>query len=230
MKEKFLHSCMWLLLCFILPVIAQVNVLQQKISINFRNEGITRCFSLLQAKGGVTFFYNPAYIKMLDKKFTADLNNKTVAEVITFLLKDTGLEYEAVDGRKVVIRKIVIKAPVIVPHKRTISGLVTDAAKNSPVARAEIMAQSSVSVVTADESGRFSIDVKDTTDVLVVYYVGNATKMVKAGSMPVITIQLKQDSKTLGAVQVDARRRSNTEAMLLNDRKNSAMISDGISA
>lgn len=86
MKGKFLHCCGWLLLCFTLPVMAQVNVLQQKISINFRNEGITRCFSLLQAKGGVTF-----------------------------LLKDTGLEYEAVDDRNVVIRKIVVKAPAAAP-------------------------------------------------------------------------------------------------------------------
>jgi TonB-dependent receptor len=229
MKEKILHGCMWALLFVALPAMAQTNVLQQKISISFRNEGIAKCFSQLQAKGGVTFFYNPADIKVLDKKFNADLNNKTVAEVLGYLLLNTGLEYEAVDGKKVVIRKIIIKQSTA-PRKRTISGIVIDATKNNPVARAEIMAQSTGSVATADESGRFSIDVKDTTDVLVVYYVGYATKMVKAGSLPVLTVLLKADSKTLAAVTVDARRRANTEAMLLNDRKNSAMISDGISA
>jgi TonB-dependent receptor len=229
MKEKILHGCMWVLLFVALPAMAQTNVLQQKISISFRNEGIAKCFSQLQTKGGVTFFYNPADIKVLDKKFNADLNNKTVAEVLGYLLLNTGLEYEAVDGKKVVIRKIIIKQSTA-PRKRTISGIVIDATKNNPVARAEIMAQSTGSVATADESGRFFIDVKDTTDVLVVYYVGYATKMVKAGSLPVLTVLLKADSKTLAAVTVDARRRANTEAMLLNDRKNSAMISDGISA
>ena len=229
MKEKILHGCMWFLLIVALPAMAQTNVLQQKVSISFRNEGITKCFSQLQAKGGVTFFYNPADIKVLDKKYNADLNNKTVAEVLGYLLLNTGLEYEAVDGKKVVIRKIIIKQSTA-PRKRTISGIVIDATKNNPVAHAEIMAQSTGSVVTADEAGRFYIDVKDTTDVLVVYYVGYATKMVKAGSSPVLSVLLKADSKTLAAVTVDARRRSNTEAMLLNDRKNSAMISDGISA
>jgi TonB-dependent receptor len=229
MKEKILHGCMWILLFVALPAMAQTNVLQQKISISFRNEGIAKCFSQLQAKGGVTFFYNPADIKVLDKKYNADLNNKTVAEVLGYLLLDTGLEYEAVDGKKVVIRKIIIKQSTA-PRKRTISGMIIDATKNNPVAHAEIMAQSTGSVVTADESGRFSIEVKDTTDVLVVYYVGYATKMVKAGNSPVLSVLLKADSKTLAGVTVDARRRSNTEAMLLNDRKNSAMISDGISA
>lgn len=229
MKEKFLHGCMWFLLFVALPAMAQTNVLQQKISISFRNEGIAKCFSQLQAKGGITFFYNPADIRVLDKKYNAELNNKTVAEVLGWLLQNTGLEYEAVDGKKVVIRKIIIKQSTA-PRKRTISGMVVDATKNNPVAHAEIMAQSTGSVVTADESGRFSIEVKDTTDVLVVYYVGYATKMVKAGNSPVLSVLLKADSKTLAGVTVDARRRSNTEAMLLNDRKNSAMISDGISA
>lgn len=229
MKEKILHGCILILLFFALPAMAQTNVLQQKISISFRNEGIAKCFSQLQSKGGVTFFYNPADIKVLDKKYNADLNNKTVAEVLGYLLLNTGLEYEAVDGKKIVIRKIIVKQSTA-PRKRTISGIVIDATKNNPVAHAEIMAQSTGSVATADESGRFYIDVKDTTDVLVVYYVGYATKMVKAGSSPVLSVLLKADSKTLAAVTVDARRRSNTEAMLLNDRKNSAMISDGISA
>lgn len=220
---------MWILLLMALPAMAQNNVLQQKINISFRNEGIAKCFSQLQSKGGVTFFYNPADIKVLDKKYNADLNNKTVAEVLGYLLLNTGLEYEAVDGKKIVIRKIIIKQSTA-PRKRPISGIVIDATKNNPVAHAEIMAQSTGSVVTADESGRFFIDVKDTTDVLVVYYVGYATKMVKAGNSPVLSVLLKADSKTLAAVTVDARRRSNTEAMLLNDRKNSAMISDGISA
>ncbi|HEY9262827.1 secretin and TonB N-terminal domain-containing protein, partial [Chitinophaga sp.] len=168
MKEKILHGCMWFLLIVALPAMAQTNVLQQKVSISFRNEGITKCFSQLQAKGGVTFFYNPADIKVLDKKYNADLNNKTVAEVLGYLLLNTGLEYEAVDGKKVVIRKIIIKQSTA-PRKRTISGIVIDATKNNPVAHAEIMAQSTGSVVTADEAGRFYIDVKDTTDVLVVY-------------------------------------------------------------
>ncbi|MBO9727307.1 MAG: TonB-dependent receptor [Chitinophaga sp.] len=229
MKQKILHGCMWILLLMTLPAMGQVNVLQQKINISFRNEGITKCFSLLQQKGGVTFFYNPADVKVLDKKYNADLNNKTVAEVLGYLLLNTGLEYEAVDGKKVVIRKIIIKESTA-PRKRTISGMITDAAKGSPVAHAEIMSQSTGQVVAADESGRFFIDVKDTSDVLVVYYVGYATKMVKAGSLPVLLVLLKADSKTLAGVTVDARRKANTEVMLLNDRKNSAMISDGISA
>ncbi|MGF6928286.1 TonB-dependent receptor [Chitinophaga sp. W2I13] len=229
MKEKILHGCMWVLLCFTLPAMAQESFLQKKISISFRNEPIAKCFIGLQQKGGITFFYNPADMKAVDRKYTADLNNKTVAEVITWLLQNTGLEFEAVDGRKVVVRKIIIKQSTA-PRKRTISGMVTDATKNSPIARAEIMAQSTGSVVMADESGRFSVEVKDTSDVLVIYYVGYATKMIKAGSAPVLSVQLKPDSKTLSGVTVDARRRSNTEVMLLNDRKNSAMISDGISA
>ncbi|RFS26654.1 hypothetical protein DVR12_02365 [Chitinophaga silvatica] len=228
MKDKILQGCMLLLLFFSAPSFAQ-DAQQRKISVSFKNEPVARCINILQQKNGITFFYNPSDVKAVEKKVTFDASNKPLAEVLTQLLENTGLEYEVVDGKKIVIRKAIPQTPRTT-QKHTLNGVVTDAAKSTPVAKAEIVVQSSGAVIIADETGHFSAEVKDSTDALTVYYVGYSLKTVQAGSAKVITIALSQDSRTLNGVTVDARRRSNTEVILLNDRKNAAVISDGISA
>ena len=237
MKVHFLHACkIWVVLMILFTGTATRAGAQdvsrdRKISITFKNEGIARCLELLQQKAGVTFFYNPAEIQPLDRKYNTNFENKPLGDILRYLLQDTGLEFETVDQKKIVIRKAKPKPPAQQrPKTRTVRGAVTDAKTGRPVSKAEIMVQSSGALVTADEQGRFAATVKDTTDVLVVYYQGYATQMVKAGDHETFAIRLKQDSKTLGGVTVEARRRTNTEAALLNDRKNAAIISDGISA
>ncbi|NIG56735.1 TonB-dependent receptor domain-containing protein [Chitinophaga sp. Cy-1792] len=230
MKEKILLGCMLSLLLFSTPSHAQ-DVQQKKVSVSFKNEPVVRCLNILQQRNGVTFFYNPADLKAVEKKVTADISNKSIADVLHLLLENTGLEYEVVDGKKVVIRKAIPRQSTPrTPQKRTLNGVVTDAAKHTPIGKAEVMIQSTGTVVTADETGHFSAEVKDTTDVLVVYFAGYTTKTLRAGAASVMTISLAADNKTLSGVTVEARRRANTEVMMLNDRKNAAVISDGISA
>ncbi|WP_202183125.1 TonB-dependent receptor domain-containing protein [Chitinophaga solisilvae] len=222
--------CMVLLLCTTLSAMAQ-DALKRKVSVSFKNESLARCLEIIQQRGGITFFYNPAEVNVTTKKYTAGFDNKPVTEVVNYLLQGTGLEFEAADEKKIVIRKMKPRTEEKQPRKwRTITGEVRDAKKNTPVAGAEILIQSNGNHITADAAGKFAAEVKDTVDVLVVYFVGYATKMVKVGNSTSLSIKISQDSKTLGGVTVEARRRTNTEASLLNDRKNAATISDGISA
>lgn len=225
-------SCLLLLLFFALPVLAQ-DAVQKKVSIQFKADNITRCLQLLQQRTGVTFFYNPAEVNTLKNTYTIAFENKPVTDILQHLLAGTGLEFEVADARKVVIRKAVKQAPETTParpRRHTISGIIYDAAKNTPVAGAEVMVQSTGSYAAADANGRFSVDIKDSSDVVVVYFVGYKTKMVPAGNSGLLSVKLSPDSKTLGGVTVEARRRINTEVSLLSDRKNAAAISDGISA
>ncbi|NML42052.1 TonB-dependent receptor [Chitinophaga sp. G-6-1-13] len=239
MKEKILPGLKrtgwrWvcslaLVLCFLTTAVAQDNALAKKISVSFKNEGLVRCLEMVQQRGGVTFFYNPAEVNATGKKYNTGFDNKSIQEVVMYLLQGTGLEFEMADNKKIVIRKAQPKTET--PRKwRTVSGVVRDAKKNMPIGGAEILVQSNGNHLTADAGGRFTLEVKDTVDVLVVYFVGYATKMVKVGASKALDIHIQADSKTLGGVTVEARRRTNTEASLLNDRKNAAVISDGISA
>ncbi|MBC9932128.1 TonB-dependent receptor domain-containing protein [Chitinophaga qingshengii] len=239
MKEKILPGLKrigwrWicslaLVLSFLTTTSAQDDALGKKISVSFKEEGLARCLELVQQRGGITFFYNPAEVNAAGRKYSTSFNNKTLREVVTYLLQGTGLEFELADSKKVVIRKAQPKTET--PRKwRTVSGVVRDSKKNTPIGGAEILVQSSGQHVAADANGRFTAEVKDTVDALVVYFVGYATKMVKVGASHALDIHMPADSKTLGGVTVEARRRTNTEASLLNDRKNAAVISDGISA
>ncbi|GAA3926444.1 TonB-dependent receptor [Chitinophaga oryziterrae] len=210
---------------------AQDGALNKRTSISLKNEGLSRSLEILQQRSGITFFYNPAELSAVTKKYTVSFDNKTVQEILNSLLQSTGLEFEAADNKKIVIRKIVIQQKTPALRKwRTVTGEVRDAKKNTPVGGVEILVQSTGNHITADAAGKFAVEVKDTVDVLILYFVGYATKTVKVGDKEILNISITQDSKTLGGVTVEARRRTNTEASLLNDRKNSAIISDGISA
>jgi TonB-dependent receptor len=235
MKEKFLQRRKWLcvailLFCTVFSAMAQDGALNKKISVSLKDEVLSRSLEIVQQKAGITFFYNPAEVNGITKKYTVSFDNKTVAEIVTYLLRGTGLEFSAVDNRKIVIRKEIVQEKPAPRKWRTISGEIRDAKKNTPIGGAEILVQSTGNHIIADAAGKFTVEVKDTVDVLVLYYVGYATKTVRVGDKEELTIKLSQDSKTLGGVTVEARRRTNTEAALLNDRKNAATISDGISA
>lgn len=238
MKEKFLQRLIYgpgrvliLLLLTVFSAMAQDGALNKRTSISLKNDGLSRSLEILQQRSGITFFYNPAELSAVTKKYTVSFDNKTVQEILSSLLQSTGLEFEAADNKKIVIRKIVIQQKTPALRKwRTVTGEVRDAKKNTPVGGVEILVQSTGNHITADAAGKFAVEVKDTVDVLILYFVGYATKTVKVGDKEILNISITQDSKTLGGVTVEARRRTNTEASLLNDRKNSAIISDGISA
>ena len=112
----------------------------------------------------------------------------------------------------------------------TIRGLIEDEAGKQPLVGADIEAKAEHIVTITATDGRFSLEIRDSSTVLTVTMVGYKSRNihVKAGS--VITIDLQPDVRSMGGVVVEARRRVNNEIALLNERKNSAVVSDGISA
>jgi hypothetical protein len=203
--------CIVLLCCTVFSAMAQDGALNKKVSVTFKNEGLTRCLEIVQQRAGVTFFYNPVEVNGTTKKYTIGFENKTVKEIVTYLLQGSGLEFEAADNKKIVIRKAKVlkqEDKTATQHKwRTVSGTVKDAKKGTPINGAEILIQSTGNHLTTDASGKFLVLVKDTVDVLVVYFVGYATTHVKVGDNTTLNIKIAPDSKTLGGVTVEARRR-----------------------
>jgi TonB-dependent receptor len=82
-----------------------------------------------------------------------------------------------------------------------------------------------------DVDGRFRVTLPDDNAVLVFTYIGYLKKEVKVDTHTgVLNIVLEQDTRSLSEVTVMARRKSDNEIALLNERKNAAVVSDAISA
>jgi TonB-dependent receptor len=110
-----------------------------------------------------------------------------------------------------------------------INGRVTDAASGAPMNGVTIQVKGYTTTVGTDASGNFRIRVPDEKAMLVFTSVGFQGKEVRAGNGE-LYVSLSLQGKNLEQVVVAARRKVNTEAALLNERKNMGIVSDGISA
>ena len=109
-----------------------------------------------------------------------------------------------------------------------VSGIVTDPS-GAPLAGVTVQVSSGQTAVT-DASGHFRIGVPNGKAVLVFTFVGYARKEIRVGDRRELSISLGTQGRELTEVVVQARRKVNTEVSLLNERKNSGIVSDGISA
>lgn len=93
-----------------------------------------------------------------------------------------------------------IQPAVYAQTTRVIRGQVTDS-KGQPLAGANIVIKGKTTGTVSDQSGNFSISVDDNS-VLVVSYIGSASKEVRAKGLTSINVQLEAEDKTLNDVVV----------------------------
>ena len=115
------------------------------------------------------------------------------------------------------------------PHAAPIpvSGLITDAS-GVPLSGVTVTVRGTQLITTTDASGHFHLQAPE-DGILVITYVGYDRKEVRV-SRAELHVRMEREGKTLAEVVVLARRKVNTEATLLTERKNMGIESDGISA
>lgn len=87
---------------------------------------------------------------------------------------------------------------------RTVSGVITDAADGSPLIGVTIRLKNKQTGVISDIDGNYSIHVDNSSDVLVVSYIGYKTREVPVEDLAVINIKLTSDNEMLDEVVVVA--------------------------
>ncbi len=118
----------------------------------------------------------------------------------------------------------------------SISGIVTDAGNNRALAGATITIGKVQRPTTSDPDGKFRIDgLPSGTYTITISYVGYEGKEVegievKAGELTALTISLNLSKSTLKDVVVKTDAKKENLNGILNLRRNSAVVSDGISA
>lgn len=200
--------------------------LTQNVQLTTSTATVPVLLEALHQQTGYTFSYDEAGLRTVTLH---DLNfqHATLGNVLQYLEDQYGLEF-LVGAKNIAVKKGVGFHEK--PASKIITGVVRDAGTHQSLAGAEIFIQSSNTVVTTNQTGAFSITVKDTSTILVCTLLGYTSKLVRVGSGSVLTINLVKDDKTLGGVTVTARKKVNTEASLLNERRLAAVVSDGISA
>ncbi|WP_240315167.1 TonB-dependent receptor domain-containing protein [Mucilaginibacter pineti] len=196
-----------------------------RVSVNFKDAGIEEILNSFEKQSPFTFTYAASLSKTAP--ITINIQNKTLLEALRILRNTAKLEFKQVNST------ITVGSLPIPPPPGVIEGTIYDATTKETLIGAIVTADGRS--YPTDGNGHYKISLAAGTYDLVIKYIGYETKKMPGinviqGSTTSLNILLKPSATALGEVRVEARRRSASEALLLNDRKNSAIVSDGISA
>ena len=202
---------------------------EPKISIQFEKGGLEQALIKLRNASGLVIAYSPDDVTSVHIE-AQTFRDETVGHILAALIRNQPLEIRR-NGNAFFVKKNAQGTTSSTGEGFVVSGVVKDPATGAPLEGVTIQVRDVKNgVATTDASGHFKIYVPDENAVLVITAVGHEVKEVKVGRSRSFTISLHQESKILGEITVSARRRVNTEAALLEERKNSSIVSDGISA
>jgi TonB-dependent receptor len=158
-----------------------------------------------------------------------DLNfqSVTLGHILKFLQEYYGLSF-LLNGKTIAVSRDAQFKPKKYSH--TVTGRITDSHTGAPVTGVDVQVQGERGGAFSDANGRFSIEVSDSSAVVLFSSIGYDSHAVHAESVAALDIHLVADAKSLGTITVQATRKVNTEAALLNERQHASIVMDGISA
>jgi TonB-linked SusC/RagA family outer membrane protein len=178
-----------------------------KVSLNFGNATVEQVIDEIEANTEFKFIFNTKTVD-LNRKVSINVRKASINRVMELLFSKEGIGYE-IDDRKILLTKLKIQDSVIEDSEKVISktlqiqvsGTVTDQ-EGTPLPGANIVEKGTTNGVTADFDGNFSIEIDNDNAVLVVSYIGYATKDVPLNGQTSITVILEESSAGLDEVVV----------------------------
>lgn len=241
-KGLYLHSCIrFIMKVSVLLLMVQLtltgmlyassarsqDISRIKITLHLKDAGLKQTFLELQQKSGVRFSFGENLIESNPKKVNADFDGISLEAALKQVLSNTTLTYKLVNDF------IVIDKKLVPPPSGIIEGTVYDAKTKETLIGAIVYLAGRP--YSTDANGHFKIVIQPGVYDLEISYVGYERKKisgvnVKQLATTTVNIALQASATSLSEVRVEARRQSSNEVVLLNDRKNSSSVSDGISA
>ncbi|MBN9380377.1 MAG: carboxypeptidase-like regulatory domain-containing protein [Chitinophagaceae bacterium] len=224
---SFIKRVIILLLATALQLKTQAQTRQggeERVSIEVKNTNLAQVLKTIRGQVRTAIIFQVERVKTIPvNAFTA--KDEPLGSVLDRLLSGTRLVFKYFpDLQEYILTLKEVKADVVV------KGRVTDARGDEPLAGATIRVNGTSTTVTTDAGGNFTIAVPSEVSLLEISHVGYLTQMLTLNGSITYAVRLIASSKILTQVTVSARRRLNTEAALLNDRRTAAIVSDGISA
>lgn len=193
-----------------------------RLNLQLENAGLKESLLKIEQQTGVHFLLPEAVVAGTAKKITLHQSDIRVKDALDLMLLNTNLTYRAVNGYVVITRK---------PVPVKITGRVTDGRSKEPMPGVAVRVKGTNTGATTDANGFFTLNIPEEGATLVFAFMGYESREVKvAKGAAHLNIILNPSSRQLGEVTVQARRKTNTEIAVLQERKNSAIVQDAISA
>ena len=170
-------------------------------TVSLKNVTLKEVISYVEKNSQYVFFFKPEEINQ-STQISVSLKNATVKQLLDKVLEQANIVYEMKE-RQIVLKEKKVSEQSVSQKKRLLQGLVKDEQGN-PIIGASIQLKNTGTGVITDLDGLFQIQVTDKNSVIVISYIGYVTQEISVGDRSSITVQLKEDTKSLEEVVVTA--------------------------
>ena len=170
-------------------------------TVSLKNVTLKEVISYVKKNSQYVFFFKPEVINQ-STQISVSLKNATVKQLLDKVSEQANIVYEMKE-RQIVLKEKKVSEQSVSQKKRLLQGLVKDEQGN-PIIGASIQLKNTGTGVITDLDGLFQIQVTDKNSVIVISYIGYVTQEISVGDRSSITVQLKEDTKSLEEVVVTA--------------------------
>lgn len=170
-------------------------------TVSLKNVTLKEVISYVEKNSQYVFFFKPEVINQ-STQISVSLKNATVKQLLDKVSEQANIVYEMKE-RQIVLKEKKVSEQSVSQKKRLLQGLVKDEQGN-PIIGASIQLKNTGTGVITDLDGLFQIQVTDKNSVIVISYIGYVTQEISVGDRSSITVQLKEDTKSLEEVIVTA--------------------------
>lgn len=170
-------------------------------TVSLKNVTLKEVISYVEKNSQYVFFFKPEVINQ-STQISVSLKNVTVKQLLDKVSEQANIVYEMKE-RQIVLKEKKVSEQSVSQKKRLLQGLVKDEQGN-PIIGASIQLKNTGTGVITDLDGLFQIQVTDKNSVIVISYIGYVTQEISVGDRSSITVQLKEDTKSLEEVVVTA--------------------------
>lgn len=194
------------------------QLLDKRVTFSFQEVSLERALKEIGAVADVKFFYSVDQLD-LEEKISFEAVDRTLREVLDELFGPYQIKYKVHEKKSTITLKKQNEEPepeTSLPDEKapekvavtsepvaTITGKVTDATTQQPMAGVNVIVKGTTEGTTTDADGIFIIWAED-KDVLVFSFIGYVTFETPVGGRTAIDVVLEQDIKNLKEVEVNA--------------------------
>ena len=190
--------------CFLVAALqakSPVHGQAKTFTVSLKNVTLKEVISYVEKNSQYVFFFKPEVINQ-STQISVSLKNATVKQLLDKVSEQANIVYEMKE-RQIVLKEKKVSEQSVSQKKRLLQGLVKDEQGN-PIIGASIQLKNTGTGVITDLDGLFQIQVTDKNSVIVISYIGYVTQEISVGDRSSITVQLKEDTKSLEEVVVTA--------------------------
>ena len=166
----------------------------ENISMNLKNAKVKEIFKTIENQSNYRFFYNDE-LSDINRTVNLKVKDSNIKDVLHQLFSNTDISYTILENDLIVV------APKRAIQQK-ISGKVTDAATGEPLPGVNIVVKGTTIGTISDLNGSYSIDIPDTSAVLVFSFVGYLSEEVAYSGQSTVNVALVVSMKELDQIVV----------------------------